>query len=207
MKKKILVKQKKLKQLKASEVDLKVSSDKSKTLTNQSTLSLIKSETVEPKPESISDKPIDFDRAMAQASNTGAQKRGRGRPPGSKTQKLGDETLKTVVDASPSIVNLPPPEPVNLPVELTTGMLQAPFAIYAKRTGFEGFALEKETADGLNPAINEVIRKYFPAGMGEHAALFTLVGTLGFVAFSKYMAYQDFLSAQAKIAESKAVQK
>jgi len=152
------------------------------------------------------DKPIDFDQAVKQAANSGIQKRGRGRPPGSKTQKLGDET-KTVVDASPSAVNLPPPAPVNLPVELTTGMLQAPFAIYAKRTGFEGFNLEKETADSLNPAINECISKYFPAGMGEHAALFTLVGTLGFVAFSKYMAYQDFLALERHKAEQAQLQK
>jgi len=134
-------------------------------------------------------KPIDFDQALKQASNGQEQpKKRRGRPLGSK-----NSTPAGVLDTPQATVNLPPPEPVNLPVELTTGMLQAPFAIYAKRTGFEGFHLEKETADSLNPAINECIRKYFPQGMGDHAALFTLVGTLGFVAFSKYMAYQDFL--------------
>lgn len=61
----------------------------------------------------------------------------------------------------------------------------------AKRTGFDGFALSDEEADGIAPLVDAVLRQYLPNN-SPHAAAYTLAGVLLVTTGVRYMAYLDW---------------
>lgn len=127
-------------------------------------------------------------------------KRKRGRPRKDSSASFASPTPETSSgeSASPSSGATKSPSAPSatasfeIPREALKPLVQFPYAIAAKKTGFEGFLLEEETANALVPMVDSVIRQYLPTTIGPHATLITLCGTLLVVTGSKYMMYLDW---------------
>lgn len=130
-------------------------------------------------------------------------KRGRGRPKKSDlaaAQAMPGEGHPHSTHSTLSQVAAPPP----LPPAVLALALQCPFLIAEKRTGFEGFRLNKDELDALVPQLDQVCRQYMPMLNTPHAALAVFGMSMATVAVTKYMLYLDFQAQlNAKNSENK----
>jgi hypothetical protein len=86
----------------------------------------------------------------------------------------------------------------DIPKEAIVGYLEMPFAYAARRTGFEGFKLGKDSADKTADQAIPVIKQYAPWLNSPHAPLFFLCATLLGITGMKYVAYVEWRDDQAK---------
>lgn len=96
-------------------------------------------------------------------------------------------------ECSSSSGAVPAPQPsFEIPKEVLEPAIQFPFALAAKRTGFDGFALGKEEVDAIVPLADQCAKQYLPTTMGPHSALIMLCGTVIAITGMKYMMFLDW---------------
>ena len=105
-------------------------------------------------------------------------------------------------DAQAMPAAAPAQAPDSQPVDLTPFLghiVGLPFDLMATKTGFPGFRLEDAERAGLAPMLDQVLKQYCPdIGNSPHAAAFALAGSIGMLAYGKYMVYADFLKKEAE---------
>jgi hypothetical protein len=91
----------------------------------------------------------------------------------------------------------------DIPKEALAPLLQFPYAIAAKRTGFAGFELSKEETDALVPMLDAVLKQYLPQVSGPHAALMMFGGSIAVITGIRYSMYLDFKAANTLLQNAK----
>lgn len=136
-----------------------------------------------------------------------AEKKKRGRPPKAASSSTAPSASANGAQATAPITTTPALASPEIPREVLSPLVQFPYLIAAKRTGFDGFALSKEEVDALVPMVDHCIRQYMPNVTGPHAVAVTLLGTVAMMTGTRYMMYLDWRKEQyVKHAENKAVQ-
>lgn len=153
-----------------------------------------------PKPEGESELAtiVAESKAKLAGDDTPPPKSGRGRRLGSKNKPKGGETA-----AAPSTdqVNAQAAEMVKgamSPAHLSTG-IQLLGERAAGNTGFEGWKVPKEEADGLAQLADSCMQRYFPNLSDTHALLAITIFSFGMAIGGRYIGYQDFQRKTGKI--------
>lgn len=124
-------------------------------------------------------------KAMLAEQNDKPAKRKRGRPPqNAASPEITAQSLPIGAKVEP------------IPKELLSPMLKFPFKIAALRTGYEGFTLDDDEAEGLVPQLDQVLRTYMPQASSGEMALVIFGASLATVSGMKYMLYLDWKNEQ-----------
>ena len=146
-----------------------------------------------------------FDDALKSAASAEGKPlpKKRGRPMGAKNVSHVGAAPGIPSSSAPSASPLsnpvaPQTVPLDIPKEVLIPVINFPYSIAAKRTGFSGFKLDKEECDAIIPLVDQCLKQYLPSVTGPHAAAVALLGTISVITALKYSAYLDFKNESAK---------